>query len=150
MTVHMTQQFLQLGVRHQPCLPQTNAVAGCTCGQCGAPAIIAFTGKRHYMELLNLDVSGHSLKGKARVSPAAVQLGMQPPNQLPSGWPLPTDKTKVWVLTSTSGAAPMSNADREAPYAQLAESLRQIPWPRSNSQLHCTNPPANTVCVGGR
>eukprot|EP00775_Hariotina_reticulata_P010204 gene10204-10365_t len=56
---------------------------------------------------------------------------------LPHGWPLPPS-CEVWVCTSTSGAAPMSNADRERPYQQLAEQLQQIPWPRTIS-LKCHN-----------
>eukprot|EP00878_Enallax_costatus_P024506 GHUV01026156.1.p1 GENE.GHUV01026156.1~~GHUV01026156.1.p1 ORF type:complete len:311 (+),score=70.48 GHUV01026156.1:99-1031(+) len=130
--------------RLQQHVAQASNHIGCTCGQCGAPAIVAFTGKRHYMELLNLNMSGKPLKGKFKVSPATVQLGSQPPNQLPSGWPLPADRCEVWVLTSTSGAAPMSNADREAPYAQLADRLKQIPWPRSDIHLHCTSAPAGS------
>lgn len=89
------------------------------------------------MELMNLDISGNQLKGKAKVSPATVQLGRQPANQLPPGWPLPADKSEIWVLTSTSGAAPLSNADRERPYAQLAERLTEIPWPRGSQHLQC-------------
>jgi TDG/mug DNA glycosylase family protein len=104
---------------------------------CGAPALVAFTGKRQFLELLNIDAAGQLRKGKAKVVSTAVQLGKQPANMLPSGWPLPVDRTEVWVLTSTSGAAPMSNADRERPYKQLAERLADIPWPRSNLVLKC-------------
>ncbi|GFH08180.1 UDG domain-containing protein [Haematococcus lacustris] len=34
-------------------LAAASAAMGCTCGLCGAPALVAFTGKRQYMELLN-------------------------------------------------------------------------------------------------
>jgi hypothetical protein len=104
-------------------------LSGCTCGSCGAPPLLAFTGKRQYLELLNIDASGKARKGKAKVASAAVQLGPQPPDSLPHGWPLPPS-CEVWVCTSTSGAAAMSNADRERPYKQLAEQLQHIPWPR--------------------
>jgi TDG/mug DNA glycosylase family protein len=111
--------------------------AGCMCGLCGSPALIAFTGKRQFLELLNIDPSGQLRRGKARVASAAVQLGKQPADMLPAGWPLPVDRTEVWVLTSTSGAAPMSNADRERPYKHLAERLAGITWPRSDIVLTC-------------
>lgn len=122
---------------HQEPQCHVPAVAGCTCGLCGAPAIVAFTGKRHYMELLNLDAAGNLRRGKTRVSPASVQFGKQPPEQLPAGWPLPADKTEVWVLTSTSGAAPMSNAEREKPYAEVAARLHSIAWPRTDVNVYC-------------
>lgn len=114
------------------------ATAGCTCGMCGAPALVAFTGKRQFLELLNIDAAGQLRKGKAKVVSSAVQLGKQPADMLPPGWPLPVDRTEVWVLTSTSGAAPMSTADRERPYRQLAEKLAEIPWPRSDMLLRCS------------
>lgn len=108
------------------------------CGRCGAPAVVAFTGKRHYAELLNLDASGAPLRGKQRVLSSSVSLGPQPPGRLPPGWPLPPDACEVWVLTSTSGAAPMSNADRAAPYERLAARLAALPWPRpADALLRC-------------
>ncbi|KAF6266407.1 hypothetical protein COO60DRAFT_1697378 [Scenedesmus sp. NREL 46B-D3] len=112
---------------------------GCRCGRCGAPALVAFTGKRHYLELLNIDDAGQQRKGKARIASAAVALGPQPPQQLPPGWPLPAGECEVWVLTSTSGAAPMSNEDRERPYRQLARRLAEVPWPRSAARLTCSS-----------
>jgi TDG/mug DNA glycosylase family protein len=51
--------------------------------------------------------------------------------ELPAGWPLPPT-TEVWVLTSTSGACPLTNAAREAPYSALSERLKQISWPRQD------------------
>ncbi len=33
-------------------------------------------------------------------------------------------------MTSTSGAAAMTTAARFAPYQELAEQFRQLPWPR--------------------
>lgn len=113
-------------------LPLPRLYVGCKCGYCGAPALIAFTGKRQFLELCNIDPAGQLRRGKSKVLSSAVQLGKQPPDVLPPGWALPTDRTEVWVLTSTSGAAPMSNADRERPYQQLAERLAQVPWPRDD------------------
>lgn len=97
---------------------------------CGAPSLIAFAGKRQYLELLNIDGAGQLRRGKNKIASSTVQLGRQPAEMLPPGWPLPVDRTEVWVCTSTSGAAPMSNEDRERPYRQLAGRLKQIPWPR--------------------
>ncbi len=42
----------------------------CTCGTCGAPRLVAFTGKRQYMELMNI-----GRVGKAKLK--NVQLGRQ-------------------------------------------------------------------------
>jgi TDG/mug DNA glycosylase family protein len=105
---------------------------------CGAPALVAFAGKRQFLELLNIDAAGQLRKGKDKVVSSAVQLDKQPAEMLPPGWPLPVDRTEVWVLTSTSGAAPMSNADRERPYQQLAHRLAEVPWPRSDVVLKCS------------
>jgi hypothetical protein len=43
----------------------------------------------------------------------------------------------VYVCTSTSGASPMTNAEREAPYAVVAARLAQIPWPLPTTDLPC-------------
>jgi TDG/mug DNA glycosylase family protein len=131
-------QFLELpNIDSLPvlCCPVTRV--GCKCGTCGAPVLVAFTGKRQFLELLNIDSSGQLRRGKHKIASATVQLGKQPPGMLPPGWPLPVGKTEVWVLTSTSGAAPMSNADRERPYRQLAERLVQIGWPLSGLGVRC-------------
>ena len=45
------------------------------------------------------------------------------------GWPLP-DSTEVWVMTSTSGASPMTTEARMAPWHKLSNQLAQLPWPR--------------------
>ena len=42
----------------------------CTCGTCGAPRLVAFTGKRQYMELMNI-----GRVGKAKLK--NVKLGRQ-------------------------------------------------------------------------
>lgn len=45
------------------------------------------------------------------------------------GWPFPAS-TEVWVLPSTSGAAPMATADRMGPWQELSDRVEQIEWPR--------------------
>lgn len=90
---------------------------GCRCGSCGAPAIVAFTGKRQFMELLNAGKAG-----KAKIK--SVPLGIT--ELRPQDWPFP-EATEVWVLTSTSGAAPMTVEQRKRPYQQLAERLASLP-----------------------
>ncbi|KAF8069663.1 Tdg [Scenedesmus sp. PABB004] len=114
---------------------RASASIGCACGACGAPALVAFTGKRHYVELLNLGDAG-ALRGAARTASSAVALGPQPPGALPPGWPLPRD-TEVWVLSSTSGASALTNQQRAAPYEALAQRLAQLPWPRTDIVLRC-------------
>ena len=49
---------------------------------------------------------------------------------------------QVWVMTSTSGAAPMTRQQRYAPWQALAERLAQEPWPRQ-CQLRCCGDPAD-------
>jgi hypothetical protein len=46
----------------------------------------------------------------------------------PEGFPFTAEETLLFVLTSSSGAAAMSNEDREAPYKELAVLLQQFPW----------------------
>ncbi|KAG2442614.1 hypothetical protein HXX76_002699 [Chlamydomonas incerta] len=91
------------------------ASIGCSCGRCGAPRLVAFTGKRQFLELMNVGAG-----------PARPRYGRQA--ALPPGWPLPA-ACEVWVCSSTSGAAAMTREAREQPYAQLAARLAQLPWP---------------------
>ncbi|PNH04627.1 hypothetical protein TSOC_009204 [Tetrabaena socialis] len=107
------------------------ASIGCTCGRCGAPCLVAFSGKRQFLELLNL---GRAPRERAKT----VEHG--PQAALPSGWPLPA-ATQVWVCSSTSGAAAMTREQREGPYEQLAAALAQLPWPRL-VQPWCAGGPA--------
>lgn len=128
---------------------------GCTCGWCGAPEVIAFAGKRQFTELF----CKKSTKGKKRkvqegeigpaqeekavneavriltACPPAVPVGRQ--TVLPQGWPFPLDRTECWVLPSTSGAAPMTRAERYAPWQQLAERVLREPWPREHARVLC-------------
>ncbi|GIL73170.1 hypothetical protein Vretimale_4762 [Volvox reticuliferus] len=100
---------------------RASASIGCSCGLCGAPSLVAFSGKRHYLELLNVDKAP-----RERVK--SVEHG--PQQLLPGGWPFPATTTEVWVCSSTSGAAALTREQRQAPYRQLAEKLRGIEWPR--------------------
>lgn len=52
------------------------------------------------------------------------------------GWPLPAS-TEVWVLTTTSGAAPMTVAQRTAPYQRLAERLALVPLRAAGDAPSC-------------
>mmetsp|Transcript_6069 Transcript_6069/g.15455 ORF Transcript_6069/g.15455 Transcript_6069/m.15455 type:complete len:283 (+) Transcript_6069:265-1113(+) len=112
-------------------LDNANATIGCTCGHCGAPAMVAFTGKRQYLELLNVNHGMDKPKPKRKTK---VSLGPQDVALLPDGWPFPAT-TSVWVMTSTSGASALTNTDRIAPYKELAFELQKIPWPRNHDEL---------------
>ncbi|KAG2499959.1 hypothetical protein HYH03_002244 [Edaphochlamys debaryana] len=107
---------------------RAGASIGCTCpgGACGAPSLVAFSGKRQFLELLNVGRSG---RGRVK----SVEYG--PQTLLPTGWPLPRS-TEVWVCSSTSGAAALSREAREEPYRRVAERLGAVPWPRP-AQLRC-------------
>ena len=87
---------------------RSNQALGCACGGCGAPHIVAFAGMRQWKELLNKRRSG---KGKV----TKLDYGLQ--ELRPEGWPLPP-RTQVWLLTSSSGAAALTNEAREAPYRE--------------------------------
>eukprot|EP00292_Cryptomonas_paramecium_P033585 CAMPEP_0113693938 /NCGR_PEP_ID=MMETSP0038_2-20120614/19970_1 /TAXON_ID=2898 /ORGANISM="Cryptomonas paramecium" /LENGTH=188 /DNA_ID=CAMNT_0000616121 /DNA_START=462 /DNA_END=1029 /DNA_ORIENTATION=- /assembly_acc=CAM_ASM_000170 len=79
-----------------------------------APAIVAFTGKRHFVDLFD--------------RPCCRPPSYGPQVLRPDGWPYP-NRTEVWVLPSPSGRAAMSVVDREKPYRLLAARLKNIPWP---------------------
>jgi thymine-DNA glycosylase len=79
------------------------------------PRIVAFTGKRQFQELL-FDYA----------KKPAVAFGMQ--SVRPKGWPFKPEETQLFVLTSPSGAAAMSNEARMAPYLELAQLVEAIPW----------------------
>lgn len=130
----------------------------CTCGNmCGSPAIIAFSGKRQFIELFdskgkrqsnkkqkldqgvitmqtntdrnNIYQSSDDEVTKSKTCPTEICYGRQ--HVLPSGWPLPVTVAEVWVLPSTSGAAAMTREDRFGPWQRLADRLRGVPFPRS-------------------
>ncbi|CAH0516438.1 unnamed protein product [Peronospora belbahrii] len=87
-----------------------------TCQLAHAPMFIAFSGKRQFSWLFSPPLSKIESYGRQ--------------TRLPPGWPheLRAD-SEVWVLPSSSGRAAMTTAQRMLPYQQLAESVRQIPWP---------------------
>eukprot|EP00983_Pelagomonas_calceolata_P098272 1158329-Pelagomonas_calceolata.AAC.7 len=68
-------------------------------------------------------------RGKSKIP--KVEIGVQPANLLPPGWPFPAS-TQVIVCCSTSGASPMTAAERLAPYQDLASKLAGVPWPRAD------------------
>eukprot|EP00967_Tisochrysis_lutea_P088549 scaffold125725_cov18-Tisochrysis_lutea.AAC.1 len=70
-----------------------------------------------------------SMRGKSKIP--KVEIGVQPANLLPPGWPFPAS-TQVIVCCSTSGASPMTAAERLAPYQDLASKLAGVPWPRAD------------------
>jgi len=47
-------------------------------------------------------------------------------------------RPQALVCTSTSGAAPMTAAQRLEPYQLLADELAQLPWPGRGPLLRCT------------
>jgi hypothetical protein len=104
--------------------------AGCTCGQCGAPALVGFSGKRQYLELMNV-----------RRARKVQTVDVGPQADLPPGWPFPCT-TEVWVLSSTSGASALTQEQREGPYERLAARLRQLPWPHALQPTCCQRPEA--------
>ncbi|MEW5317321.1 MAG: hypothetical protein WDW38_008631 [Sanguina aurantia] len=95
--------------------------AGCTCGACGAPCLVAFAGKRQYVELMNVGRRGRKV--------LTVPTGRQA--ALPPGWPLSPTATQVHVLPSSSGASALSTAQRYDPWQQLGQQFQQLPWPRT-------------------
>ena len=107
---------------------------------CCAPRVIAFTGKRQFVELLNAggggrrDASmegGRGRRARAAAAPSSgVGYGLQPRSLRPAAWPRCLSETEVWVLTTTSGAAGLTNEARAAPYLELGRRLGREPWPR--------------------
>ncbi len=91
-------------------------------GMC-PPRIIAFTGRRQWHALYQ----GVQQHGNQRLDKMRVEYGCQG-DLRPPGWPFSTNDCRVFVLTSSSGAAALTNAQREAPYIQLAEELATLRW----------------------
>ena len=56
----------------------------------------------------------------------------------PSDWPLPAS-SELWVMTSTSGASPMTNEERFATWRALAAYIGQLKHPRE-AQCPATQP----------
>jgi len=124
------------------------------CG--GAPAIIAFSGKRQFSELfdgpsIRSKTNNNSSKGTVEMKadssgkntsitysstrPPVLTTGRQ--TVLPADWPLPPSSTEVWVMTSTSGAAAMTREQRYGVWRELGERLKREPWPRKLTPYSC-------------
>lgn len=88
---------------------------------CGAPGIIAFSGKRQFVELFEK----HERPSKVEVGPQGIL-----PRALQTVLP---PSTQVWVMTSTSGAAAMTREARYAPWRLLANELE-----KSHPLSHCS------------
>lgn len=68
-----------------------------------------------------MKVKAQTKGGKA----GAFRFGLQPAALRPPGWPFPADRTAMFVVPSSSGAAAMTNEAREAPYRALGDYLSQ-------------------------
>jgi TDG/mug DNA glycosylase family protein len=87
---------------------RASQAAGCACGRCGAPAVVAFSGKRQFAELFQAASGrGRGGRGKKAVSAAS----------LPAAVPLSD------VAPATPGAAPALPASSAA--AAAAEEQQQ-------------------------
>ncbi len=70
------------------------------------------------------------------------QFGVQ--TARPPGWPACLAKTIVFVLSSSSGAAAMTNEEREGPYLELGQLLQQFPWPVTYAQMNTNKASENS------
>jgi hypothetical protein len=70
--------------------------------------------------------------------------------RLPPTAPHPQQHMQVWVMTSTSGAAPMSNEQRLAPWRALAQRLQGEAWPQRRMPLCAGGASAAAAHGGGR
>ncbi|CAM9736578.1 unnamed protein product [Scytosiphon promiscuus] len=93
----------------------------------GYPRVVAFAGKRQWEELF-FDASPKT-KAQTKGGKAGVfRFGLQPADLRPPGWPFPAERTEMFVLPSSSGAAAMTNEAREGPYRALGEHLSRPGW----------------------
>lgn len=92
---------------------------GHICRAGGAPCLVVFVGKRQWTHLF------------PRVLPRC-HSGLQ--KTMPPGWPLPSE-TKVYVVTSPSGRAVISQGTRLAEYATVASALERVAWPLEPCKL---------------
>ncbi len=86
------------------------------------PRIIAFTGRRQWQALYE---GARKYGCKQPCGRLPVEYGCQG-DLRPPGWPFSTNDCRVFVLTSSSGAAALTNVQREAPYIKLAEELAKL------------------------
>lgn len=84
----------------------------CTLPEVCAPRYVALTGKGQWKCLFDppLKECDHGLQ-----------------TTRPPGWPFPPS-TRVFVLSSSSGRAAMTDEVRAAPYAELARLVKDVPW----------------------
>lgn len=94
--------------------------AACRDPRVCAPRVVAFTGKGQWKALFEPPLK-------------TCEHGLQPPGVRPPGWPLPA-ATEVFVLSSSSGRAAMTDEQRRRPYRELAALVRGMPWLSSKQQ----------------
>eukprot|EP00752_Nemacystus_decipiens_P005251 g4765.t1 len=95
----------------------------------GYPKVVAFAGKRQWEELFfdaSAKVKAQTKGGKN----GTFRFGLQPAALRPPGWPFPAGQTELFVVPSSSGAAAMTTAVREAPYRALGDHLSGQGWTR--------------------
>lgn len=94
--------------------------AACRDASVCAPRLVAFTGKGQWKALFEPPLK-------------TCEHGLQPAGIRPPGWPLPAS-TAVFVLSSSSGRAAMTDEQRRGPYRELAALVRGMPWLSSEQQ----------------
>lgn len=70
-----------------------------------------------------LTVDGGSVTGSSKARQSTIPYGVQ--TQRPDGWPAALRQSVVFLLPSSSGAAALSNAEREGPYLELGRLLQE-------------------------
>ncbi|CAM9560693.1 unnamed protein product [Hapterophycus canaliculatus] len=100
----------------------------------GYPKVVAFAGKRQWEELF-FDACPKTKTQTKGGKAGAFRFGLQPAALRPPGWPFPAERTEMFVLPSSSGAAAMTNEAREAPYRALGDHLSRPgqEWTRPRS-----------------
>lgn len=89
-------------------LPRT---PGCTCGRCGAPSLVAFSGKRQFLELLNV---GRSARDRIKT----VEVGAGKPHEWGGG-----DPARVYIVIAADHVAPCGDSAFNCRNAFLDEPL---------------------------
>jgi hypothetical protein len=102
---------LLASIAHSRGLPVPRAAAECRRPALCAPRILAFTGKAQWTRMFDPPLP-------------ACALGVQPAAPRPPGWPHDAlGPSRVFVLSSSSGRAAMTDEARREPYLLLAEQL---------------------------
>jgi TDG/mug DNA glycosylase family protein len=102
------------------------------------PAIVAFTGKRHF------SILWEGCKPAAEI--AALPFGRQ--NEFPPLWPFDPHRSELWLLRSSSGRAAMTTEERNAPYECLGRRLAEVRREQVESK-DGVSPGEHTVVVVG-